>query len=58
MAAGAQHAADLVQRGVRVDEVLDHLAEQHGVGGTGPQRQPAAGEFTAHGVRDPGARPS
>ena len=32
MAAGPQDAADLVQRGVRVDEVLDHLAEQHGVG--------------------------
>ena len=37
MAARAQDPADLVERGVRVDEMLDHLAEQDGVGGAGPR---------------------
>ena len=32
---GRRIAADLVERGVRVDEVFDDLAEQHGVGGAG-----------------------
>jgi hypothetical protein len=33
MASRAQDAVDLGESGVRVDEVLDHLAEQDGVGG-------------------------
>jgi hypothetical protein len=51
MAARAQHPADLVECRVRVDQMLDDLAEQHGVGATGPERQPPAGEFTPDRVR-------
>lgn len=57
MAARAQDPADLVERGIGVDEVLDHLAEQDGVGGSRRERQPARGEFTAHHVRDAGPGP-
>lgn len=51
MASGAQDAPDLVERRIRVDQVLDDLAEQHGVGAGGPERQPTAAEFTTNGVR-------
>lgn len=57
MTSGTQDAADLVQRRVRVDEVLDDLAEQHGVHGAVPERQPGAGQFAPDGVRQPGAGP-
>lgn len=55
MASRAQDPSDLVQCRVRVDEMLDDLAEQHGVDGLGAKRQPAVAEFTADRVRQPGA---
>lgn len=55
MTAGAQDAADLVESRVRVDQVLDDLAEQDGVGRLRPERQPAVGQFAADRVRDAGA---
>lgn len=54
VAAGAQDSADLVQRVVRVHQVLHDLAEEHRVGRRGRERQPAVGEFTADRVRHVG----
>lgn len=51
MAARAQDAADLVERGVGVDEVLDDLGEEDRVGGSVRERQAVSGEFAAY---DPG----
>lgn len=54
MAAGPQDSAEFVQGAVRVHEVLDHLAEEDGVGRGVGERQPAVGEFAADRVRQPG----
>ena len=53
MASRTQYPTDLGERRVRVDEMLDHLAEQHGVGAGGAEWQ--RGEFAADRVREVGS---
>jgi arabinofuranan 3-O-arabinosyltransferase len=55
-AAGDEHPADLGQGQVRVDQMLDDLAEEHDVEGAGPQGQAAVVDAGLHDGDSPARR--